>query len=148
MATVRYAVEGVPAQWNDAWLPMPTLSPAGATSVSRFTFGAPGTEPVPSPRPAGSMAQSTSREWAPPSAVAPTYFCPQLYINDIRELGPQVHYMPKRVAPLVPPVGNEIGPLGGLGPSPVAMNGRKTGGLRAMFWPRSRVSFPPLGGGT
>ena len=143
MATVRYAVEGVPPQWLDAWLPMPTLTPAAATSVSRFTRGAPGTLRVPSPRPAGSQTMSSSPEWAPPSAVAPDWFLPQLWTNDIRELGPTVRYLPARVAPLVPPV-EPIGALGPQGPSPVAMNGRKIGGLRAMFWPRTRVTWPRL----
>lgn len=142
MAVVRYRVDGVPAQYQDAWFPMPTLSPAGATSVSRFTFGAPGTEPVPSPRPAGSGTVSDSREWAPPSAVAPTTFNPQLYINDIRQLGPPVHYMPGLVAQLVPPVG-EVG-----GVSDVAMNGRRAGGKRAMFWKRNSVQWPNILGGT
>ncbi len=147
MATVRYAVNGVPPQWTDAWFPMPTLTPAAASSVSRFTFGAPGTEPVPSPRPAGSMSQSKSPEWAPPSAVAPTYFCPQLYVNDIRHLGPQVRYLPSRVAQLVPPVGTNVGPLGKNGPSAVAMGGRKTGGRRSMYWPQPRVRWPSIFGG-
>lgn len=143
MATVRYVVRDVPPQWLDAWLPMPTLSPAGATSVSRFTFGAPGTEPVPSPRPRGSMTLSSSPAWSPPSSVAPDWFLPQLYVNDIRALGPTVRYLPQRVAPLVPPV-ESIGAVGPQGPSQVAMNGRKVGGLRSMFWPRRRIVWPPL----
>jgi hypothetical protein len=142
MAVVRYAVHGVPGQWVDAFMPMPTLTPAGATSVSRFTFGAPGTEPVPSPRPAGSAAQSDSPQWAPPSAVAPTVFCPQLYVNDIRALGPPVRYLPAKVASLVPPVG-EIG-----GVSDVAMGGRKVGGRRSMHWPRPKTFWPSITGGT
>lgn len=140
MATVRYTVTGVPEQWVDAFMPMPTLTATAATSVSRFTYGAPGTEPVPSPRPAGSGTLSNNPAWAPPSSVAPTTFNPTLYVNDIRELGPQVRYLPARVASLVPAVG-EIG-----GVSDVAMNGRKVGGRRSMFWPRPNTVWPNVNG--
>lgn len=148
MATVRYRVHGVPDQWVDAFFPMPTLTPAGATSVSRFTYGAPGTYAVPlSDNHNASGTLSSNPAWAPPSHVAPDYFLPQLYVNDIRELGPTVRYLPQRVAPIVPPV-TPIGAHGPLGPSDVAMGGRKVGGLRSMFWPRARLRWPVINEGT
>lgn len=143
MATVRYQVDGVPAHWAAAFFPTPGLSPAGATSVSRFTQGAPGTMRVHSPRPAWSGRLSSSPDWHPPSEVAPDYICPQLYVNDIRELGPIVQYMPSRYAAVPPPVG-QIGDRSALGPAPVAMRGRKVGGRRSMKWPRTIVRWPDL----
>ena len=145
MATVRYRVDGVPPQWVDAWFPMPTLTPAAATSISWTIFGAPGTEPVPSPRPAGSMTLSKSPDWHPPSAVAPDYINPQLCTQDIRYLKPPVHYLPLPFAELVDPV-TPIGSHGPLGPPPVVMGGRKVGGRRSMHWPRVLTSWPALRG--
>ena len=145
MATVRYRVDGVPDKWRDAWFPMPTLTPAGATSVSWTILGAPGTMPVRSPRPQGSATMSNSREWFPPSAVAPDYICPQLYTQDIRRLKPPVRYLPARVAELVEPV-VPIGQHGPQGPAPVVMGGRKVGCRRSMHWPRVITSWPGLRG--
>jgi hypothetical protein len=143
---VRYQVDDVPAQWSDAWFPMPTLSPAGATSVARFTHGAPGTEAVPvSPNHTASGTLSRNPEWHPPSSVAPDSFNPQLYVNDISQLGPPVHYMPHSLAMLVDPV-VPIGTLGPQGPSAVHMRGRKIGGRRSMHWPRVIPRWPGLNG--
>jgi hypothetical protein len=148
VATVRYQVDDVPSQWADAWFPMPTLSPAGATSVSRFTFGAPGTEAVPvSPNHKASGSLSRSPEWHDPSSVAPDSFNPQLYVNDISQLGPTVHYLPLRQAILVEPV-VPIGSLGPQGPPSVHMRGRKIGGRRSMHWPRVVPRWPGLSGGS
>jgi hypothetical protein len=146
VATVRYRVEDIPANWADAWFPMPTLTPAGATSVRWTIYGAWGTEDVPLPnnRP-GSLSRNPA--WKPPSAVAPDYFRPQLAVQDIRRLGPPVSYLPqgKPVAQLVPPV-TPIGQRGPLGPSAVHMGGRKVGGRRSMFWPRVFARWPNLTG--
>jgi hypothetical protein len=148
VATVRYRVDGVPTQWADAFMPMPTLSPAGATSVRWTISAAWGTEAVPvSPNHTASGTLSRSAAWAPPSAVAPDYFCPQVAVQDIRRLGPPVHYMPHSLAMLVDPV-VPIGRLGPLGPSAVVMRGRKVGGRRSMHWPRVIPRWPGLGGGT
>lgn len=145
MATVRYSFSGVPPNWADAWSPMPTLSPAGATSVRWTIYGAWGTEevPLPSNRP-GSLSRNPM--WRPPSSVAPDWFRPQLAVQDIRELGPPVSYMPKPVAQLVPPV-VPVGKLGPLGPSAVVMRGRKIGGARSMWWQRVIPRWPNLQGG-
>lgn len=147
MATVRYTVEGIPANWADAYFPMPTLTPAGATSVRWTIYGAWGTEEVPllpSNR-VGSL--SRNKDWRPGSTVAPDSFRPQLAVQDIRRLGPPVSYMPKPVAQLVPPV-VPVGQRGPLGPSSVHMRGRKVGGRRSMFWPRVFARWPNLQGGS
>lgn len=148
MARVRYRVDGVPDAWRDAWFPTPGLTPAGATSVARFTHGAPGTVPVHTPRPAGSFSLSRSPEWLPPSAVAPDATLFNEYVNFIDEfvIAGGVSYMPRQVAALVPPVG-DIGNRGELGPSRVAMGGRKVGGRRSMHWPRVVTRWPGLRGG-
>lgn len=146
MGTVRYKVDGVPGQWADAWMPMPTLSPAGATSVSWTIQGAWGTEDVPvSSNHNASGTLSSSPQWKPPSAVAPDYFCPQVAVQDIRSLGPPVHYMPHSLAQLVDPV-VPLGTHGPIGPSAVVMRGRKIGGRRSMHWPRVVPRWPGLGG--
>jgi hypothetical protein len=147
VATVRYKVDGVPAQWADAWMPMPTLSPAGATSVSWSIHAAWGTEQVPvSPNHKASGTLSKSPEWKDPSAVAPDYFCPDVAVQDITRLGPPVHYMPLPFAQLVDPV-VPLGTQGPLGPSAVHMRGRKIGGRRSMHWPRVVPRWPNLRGG-
>ena len=148
MPTVRYQVDDVPPQWADAYFPMPTLSPAGATSVSRFTHGAPGTEAVPvSANHKASGTLSRSPDWHDPSSVAPDSFNPQLYVNDISQLGPPVRYLPARVAMLVEPV-IPIGTLGPQGPPTVHMRGRKIGGRRSMHWPKVVPRWPGLNGGS
>ncbi len=146
MSTVRYRVDGVPSQWAEAWMPMPTLSPAGATSVSWSIYGAWGTEDVPvSPNHSASGTLSDNPAWRPPSSVAPDYFRPDVAVQDIRLLGPPVHYMPLPAAQLVPPVTPQ-GTLGPQGPSQIAMRGRKIGGRRSMHWPRVVPRWPGLGG--
>lgn len=127
-------------------MPMPTLSPAGATSVSWSISAAWGTEEVPvSPNHNASGTMSSSPDWHPPSAVAPDYFCPDIAVQDIRRLGPQVHYMPLPFAELVDPV-VPLGALGPQGPSAVVMRGRKIGGRRSMHWPRVVARWPNLRG--
>ncbi|HUO48229.1 MAG TPA: hypothetical protein VMU09_05300, partial [Acidimicrobiales bacterium] len=116
-------------------------------SISRFTKGAPGTVPVHTPRPAGSMSLSRSPEWLPGSAVAPDATVCNEYVNEIAELkiAGGVSYMPRQVAALVEPVGH-IGSHGPLGPSQVVMGGRKVGGRRSMHWPRTITRWPNLRG--
>ncbi len=148
MSTVRYRVDDVPTQWADAFMPMPTLSPAGATSVSWTISAAWGTEDVPVPaNHTASGTLSNSPEWLPPSAVAPDYFRPDIAVQDITRLGPPVHYMPLRVAQLVDPV-VPVGSHGPQGPSAIVMRGRKVGGRRSMHWPRVVPRWPGLGGGS
>ena len=130
MSTVRYKVDGVPEQWADAFMPMPTLSPAGATSVSWTITAAWGTEEVPvSPNHKASGTLSNSSQWKDPSAVAPNWFRPDIAVQDIRRLGPPVRWMPGTVAQLVEPVVPQ-GTHGPLGPSAVVMRGRKVGGRK------------------
>lgn len=144
MATVRYKVEGVPSPWAAAWMPMPTLTPAGTTSVSWTIHGAWGTEEVPLPsNRVGTL--SANPAWRPPSSVAPDSFRPQVAVQDIRRLGPPVHWMPLRRAELVPPV-TPLGTQGPLGPSAVVMRGRKIGGRRSMHWLRALPRWPNLRG--
>ena len=146
MPTVRYRVDDVPPQWADAFTPMPTLSPAGATSVSHTIRAAWGTEDVPvSPNHTASGTLSDSADWKPGSAVAPDYFLPDVAVQDITGLGPPVQYLPLPFAMLVDPV-QPIGTLGPLGPSAVVMRGRKIGGRRSMHWPRVVPSWPGLNG--
>jgi hypothetical protein len=147
MATVRYRVEGVPANWADAWFPLPTLSPAGSSSVSWTIWGAWGTEEVPLTPVNRTGSLSRNPKWLPPSAVAPDWFRPQVAVQDIRRLGPPVSYMPHSMAQLVDPVG-KIGERGPLGPSAVVMRGRKIGGRRSMHWPRVFPFWPNLRGGS
>lgn len=146
MSTVRYKVDGVPAQYADAWMPMPTLSPAGATSVSWTIHASWGTEEVPvSPNHKASGTLSDSPPWKDQSAVAPDWFLPQVAVQDIRLLGPPVRYMPGQIAQLVPPV-TPLGTMGPQGPSAVVMRGRKIGGRRSMHWPRVVPRWPNLRG--
>jgi hypothetical protein len=146
MPQVRYRVDDVPPQWADAFMPMPTLSPAGATSVSWSIHAAWGTEQVPvSPNHKASGTLSKSPEWKDPSAVAPDYFCPDVVVQDIRLLGPPVHYLPLPAAMLVPPV-EPLGTMGPQGPPAVVMRGRKIGGRRSMHWPRVVPRWPGLNG--
>jgi hypothetical protein len=153
MATVRYQVDGVPeTAWAHAFFPMPGLTPAASSSIRRFIQGYPGTERIPSPRPAGAYRASPSPQFQGPSDVAPDWFAPQLWSHDIRELpvgpthaGTGINYLPHRKAFPVDPIVPQ-GTLGPLGPSQVAMTGRKVGGRRSMHWLRSVISWPSLGG--
>jgi len=146
VATVRYRTDGVPPVWADAFTPMPPLSPAGTTSVTWTISAAWGTEEVPlSPsNRVGSLSRNPA--WKPGSAVAPDSFRPQVAVQDIRRLGPPVHYLPLSAAQLVPPV-VPVGKLGPLGPSAVQMKGRKVGGRRSMHWLRAVPRWPNLRGG-
>jgi hypothetical protein len=146
VATVRYRVDGVPPAYADAWFPMPTLSPAGATSMRWTIWGAWGTEEVPLTPVNRTGSLSRNPAWLPGSAVAPDSFRPQVAVQDIRSLGPPVSYMPHPAAQLVPPVVPQ-GQRGPLGPSAVQMRGRKIGGARSMWWPRSWPFWPNLRGG-
>jgi len=144
--TVRYRVDDVPHQWADAWMPMPTLTPGATTSVRSTISAAWGTEEVPvSPNHTAAGSLSRSPDWLPGSAVAPDYFCPDVAVQDITKLGPPVHYLPLPFAQLVDPV-VPLGARGPLGPSKVAMRGRKVGGRRSMHWPRVVTRWPGLGG--
>jgi hypothetical protein len=145
MATVRYRVDDVPAVWADAFMPMPTLTPAGATSVSWTISASWGTEAVPSPAPAGRGTLTCSPAWLPPSAVAPDYFLPDVAVQDITRLGPPVRWMPLPFAQLADPA-TPIGSHGPQGPSAVVMRGRKVGGRRSMWWPRAVPRWPNLTG--
>lgn len=146
MATVRYKVEDVPSNWADAFMPMPTLTPAGSSSVSWTISASWGTEDVPLTPPNRPGSLSRNKDWKPGSAVAPDFFRPQVAVQDITRLGPPVHYMPLKLAQLVDPV-TPIGQRGPLGPSAVVMRGRKVGGRRSMFWPRVTARWPNLRGG-
>lgn len=146
MSTVRYRVDGVPAKWADAFMPMPTLSPAGATSVSWSISAAWGTEDVPIGPSNRTGTLSSNPAWKPGSAVAPDLIRPDIAVQDIRRLGPPVRWMPLPAAVLVPPVTPQ-GVQGPLGPSAVAMRGRKVGGRRSMHWPRVVPRWPNLRGG-
>lgn len=144
MATVRYAVEGVPPGWADAFMPTPTLSPAGRFSVRWQISAAWGTDPVPSPPPrVGTLSGNPA--WRPPSSVAPDYILPDIAVVDIRSDGGgganlgRIRWMPARVAqPGIPNL-----PIN-YPPSPIAMRGRKVGGRHAMHWPRVVPRWPPL----
>lgn len=154
MAHVAYQVDGVPqTEWAHAFFPTPGLTPAGATSLTRFVSGLAGTERIPSPKPAGAFRASSSRQYHAPSEVAPDWFAPQIwtdYYTIHAQIAPTsggsgVKYMPHRVAQQVPPVVPQ-GTLGALGPSQVAMGGRKVGGRRSMHWPRLLPRWPNLAG--
>lgn len=154
MPVVRYQVDEVPANaWAEAFFPTPGLTPAGQFSLRRMITGFPGTVRVTSPRPAGAYRASSSPEWQSPSDVAPNWFAPQLWLDSYTQYahigatpsGGGVSYMPKQVAAPVEPVVPQ-GTLGPLGPSKVAMGGRKIGGRRAMHWPRVVPRWPNLNG--
>ncbi|HLI23583.1 MAG TPA: hypothetical protein VKU91_01405 [Acidimicrobiales bacterium] len=148
MPSVRYQVSELPQTgWANAWLPMPSLTPGAQFSLRDRISGHPGTVQVHSPRPAGAYAASTSPEWQGPSAVAPNWFAPQLWVDRIDGLpvaptnaGSGVKYLPLEEAmPAVP-----AAPIDGT--PPVAMRGRKIGGRRSMHWPRNIIRWPNLNG--
>lgn len=147
MATVRYQVDGLDDNSHaHAFFPVPGLTPAAQSSLRYRISGVPGTMRVPSPRPAGAFAASTSPEWLSPSDAAPDWFAPQIWVNDISGLpvgptasGRGIRYLPGRRAQIVPPVTPQAGVAG------VAMTGRKIGGRRSMHWPRSIIRWPGLG---
>jgi hypothetical protein len=154
MATVRYQVDDVPqSAWAHAWFPTPGLSPAGSSNQQRFISGFPGTMRVDSPKPAGAFRASTSPEFHSPSEVAPPWFAPQIWYDDLRGGRPVaptgaksgIAYLPHLRAHAVVPV-VPIGTVGPLGPSKVAMGGRKVGGRRSMHWPRTVIRWPNLAG--
>ncbi|HVH77979.1 MAG TPA: hypothetical protein VM782_01195 [Stellaceae bacterium] len=155
MARVRYQVDGVHHNaWASAFFPAPGLTPAGTSSVRRFIHGQPGTERVPSPRPAGAISMTPNPAYIDNSHAAPDWFAPQLWWQDIAWKGANVapsgsergvSYMPKPVAAVVPPI-TPIGALGPLGPAEVAMGGRKIAGRRSMKWLRTVVRWPDLQG--
>ena len=154
MPTVRYQVDEVPSSaWAEAFFPTAGITPAASSSISRFVSGYPGTARIASPRPAGAYTAFSSPEWSSPSAVAPDWFAPQLWLDEYTvhahpaatPAGGGVSYMPKQLAQTVDPVVPQGG-LGPLGPSQVAMTGRKVGGRRSMHWPRVLPRWPGLDG--
>ena len=155
MATVRYQVDQVPQnEWASAFFPPPCLSPAGQFSIGRMIHGFPGTWRIQAPDAAGSQTLSKNPDWAPwsDSRVSPNWFAPQLWWNDVAELGGggssagnKLAYLPRRRAQVVPPFIPQ-GERGIQGPGPVAMGGRKIGGRRSMHWLRSIPRWPNLAG--
>ena len=152
MSTVRYQVDEVTEdQHAHAFFPVPGITPAAQSSISRFVHGYPGTMRVASPRPAGAYRASPSSQWHPPSEVAPDWFAPQLWWNDIAELpvgptasGRGVRFRPGPLTALIPvPV---VDQSVAAGPPPIAMRGRKIGGRRSMHWPRTLIRWPNLKG--
>lgn len=146
MAEVRYQVDGLPAGCNaHAFLPMPGLTPAGSSHGLVEVFGAPGTEPVPSPAPATRPHQTRNQLERTPSDVAPDFFLPQLGLASTRNMGPGrsiapggIHYLPND-SRIPVPVGSILDQ-----PSPVKMGGRKVGGRDSMIWPRTITRWPDL----
>ena len=138
MPTVRYQVDEVPLGANaHAFFPMPSLSPAGSSHGLVHVFGAPGTERVPSPRPAGALAMSPSPAWQSRSASAPDWFAPQLGIASPKNMQPPVFWTVND-SRIPTPIGeyNRVA-------RPVQA-GRKVGGISAQWWPKAVPRFPNL----
>lgn len=157
MPVVRYQVDDVHADaWAHAFFPTPGLTPAGQSSLQYTIHGYPGTMQVDSPSPRfdwvgrhlGGRSGVPGVGYLNGSDVAPNWIAPQIWWNDIaniREPGLKLHRLPFKEAQLVGPV-TPLGTVGPLGPSRVAMGGRKIGGRRGMKWPRPFIRWPNLKG--
>lgn len=142
MGKVRYQVDGIGGLGANAaaFMPMPGLTPAGATHGDVDVFGAWGTLRVPAPRPATSPRSSSSPATGErvPSDVSPNYMLPQIGIAGTRNMRPPVRYLPQAMRHRIPTPAGSIT----VQPSDVRQRGRKIGQRWAMIWPRTVTRWP------
>lgn len=139
--TVSYRTLDVPPYGAGAFMPSPARNPVASSYGLVRIDGAPGTEPVPSPRPASvpSLTRSGGRDAAQGSAVAPDVILPAIYIPSADNMGPAADTglgMARRRLCELPVRAIDPGRL------PVPVWQQFPAGARPLPWPRAFIRWP------
>lgn len=140
----RIVVLGSPRAAGAVLPAMTETAEAASAGVCRVT-GAPGTMPVPSPRPAAvpRLTENAHGARVQPSACSPTYFRPAIYVATPACGHPPVYRGPDRLSP-VP----AIRPVLAVATVPPRMaRPKRIGGKRVTRAARPLVVWPTYGGG-
>lgn len=147
MALGRYRVPDLPTRGAGAFLPAPppvvtppVLSSWGLVGV----FGAPGTMPVPSPKPrvTASGVRTSADGLAMPSNVSPDVILPSIYVSSVSHMGPQdgaLNVAVRHHNDMPVPAVNIIRTAGVAQPAPT-----KLGGKAVTPWPRALPRWPSV----
>lgn len=87
---IRYRVLDLPPGGAGAFTPLPARNPVASSYGLVHVAGAPGTQPVPSPRPAAtpSLTVVGGINSAQGSSVAPDWILPAIYVASAANMGP------------------------------------------------------------
>lgn len=137
---VAYRTLQVPTKWGmGAFMPGLTRGGAPVSNGQNIIDGAPGTVPIPSPRPAALNDGELGGPYNQPSAVAPDVFYPALYTF---RANPSVHFPGKLFGDSVVPV-----PAINLGRTALQTQHRfRLGGRTATDAMRPFTQWPVYGG--
>lgn len=125
-----------PARGLGAFMPSRAATPSGASNGECRVAGAPGTMPIPSPKPPAvpAAAAGPNGYQTNPSYAAPDFILPSIYVS----YPDGCSFPGKRVSDNVLPV-----PAGNWGRSAKPWNRRsRVGGQTATAWPRPFITFP------
>jgi hypothetical protein len=137
---ISYRTLQLPKWGRGAFTPGLTIGGAPAFNGQNIISGAPGTIPIPSPRPAALDDSALGGPFNQPSAVAPNWFLPTLYTF---HANPSVHFPGKLFGDNVVPV-----PAVNQGRSPLQWQHRvRLGGRTATRAVRPFTQWPTYGGG-
>lgn len=140
---VSYRVLDVPPYGAGAFMPQPARNPVASSYGLVQITGAPGTDPVPSPRPVATPSQTArpqgSKDSAAGSDVSPDFIFPAIYIPWAANMGPAADTglgMARRRL-------NEL-PVRAIDPGrrPVPVWQQFPTGARPLPWPRAFVRWP------
>lgn len=139
---MRYRVLDLPPKGVGAFTPMPTMNATASSWGLVHTYGAPGTQPVPSPAPAflPSLTAVGGVNSAQGHDVAPGVIAPSIYVASVANMGPAadagIGMRLRRLCPIPVPALNIIRrPI-------VAQNTPRIGGRNTMVWPRAFQRYP------
>lgn len=139
---MRYRVLDLPPKGVGAFTPLPSTNPTASSWGLVHTYGAPGTQPVPSPTPAflPSLTAVGGVDSAQGHDVSPDFIAPSIYVSSTANMGPEkdtgIGMWIRRLNPLPIPALNLLRrPI-------VAQNTPRIGGRDTMVWPRAFQRYP------
>ena len=144
---MRYRVSDLPVRGVGAFMPLPTLGPAASSYGLVKRTGAPGNNPVPSPRPGflPSLTKQGGVNSAQPGlAGSPDVFLPSVYVAYADNMGPSADAglgMAARRANFIPMPTSTANRL----PNLTGVHQSRLGGRRQIGWPRAFQRFPFVG---
>lgn len=138
---ITYRALDIPPYGAGAFMPQPARNPVASSYGLVHIDGSPGTDPIPSPRPASmpSLTIQGGVNSAQGSSVSPDVILPAIYIPSARNMGPTDDVglgMARRRL-------NEL-PVRSIDPGrrPVAVWQQFPMGARPLPWPRAFIRWP------